>query len=143
MRIEGLKKYRGRNPQGYFQDLPWEVKNRAFNWLHHLKQKGKRERGYVPRWLFALYVGQAKRLAVQTRDELSAWGKRMIGKRGGFAVQRLYRSQGRTGPYHPAQKAWRISVSRRKWRKRQKAEAAERERLGLPPKPRNWRMPVG
>jgi hypothetical protein len=25
MRIEGLKKYRNRNPSGYFEDLPWEV----------------------------------------------------------------------------------------------------------------------
>ncbi len=61
MRIDGLKKYRGRNPRGYFEDLPWEVQRRAYDWLHHLMKKGRAERGIVPRWLFPIYVGQARR----------------------------------------------------------------------------------
>ena len=29
MRIEALQKFRGRNPHGYFEDLPWQAKHRA------------------------------------------------------------------------------------------------------------------
>jgi len=101
MRIAGLKKYRGRNPQGYFEELPWEVRQRAYGWLHHLMQKGRAERGGVPRWLFALYVGQAKRLARTTPEERRKWGRSMLGRRGGLAVQRRYRQEGR----HPTANA--------------------------------------
>jgi hypothetical protein len=41
----------------------------------------------------------------------------MLAKRGGYAVQRLYREQGRIGDQHPAHKAAKISVERRKERK--------------------------
>src|SRR6516225_9661856 len=33
MKIRGLSKYRGRNPHGYFHDLPWKVRQRAYAWL--------------------------------------------------------------------------------------------------------------
>jgi hypothetical protein len=116
MRIEGLKKYRGRNPHGYFQDLPWAERNRASNWLYYLMQKGKRERGSVPRWLFPIYVGQARRLALN--PPTSAWGRSMRAKKGGYAVQRRYRMEGRVGLKHPARIAAKI---------RAKQQAAIRE----------------
>jgi Fic/DOC family len=40
-------------------------------------------------------VGPAKRLARTSKEERSAWGLSMHGKRGGFAVQRRYRAYGR------------------------------------------------
>jgi hypothetical protein len=103
MRIDALKKYRGRNPRGYFEDLPWEVRNRAYQWLHRLMQKGRAERGSIPRWLFPIYVGQARRLALN--PPTSAWGRSMRAKKGGYAVQRLYRMQERVGLNHPARLA--------------------------------------
>src|SRR5271156_4618926 len=103
MQISALKKYRGRNPRGYFQDLPWEVRRRASNWLHRLMQKCRAERGTVPQWLFAIYVGQARRLAVN--PPTPAWGRSMLAKRGGLAVQRQYQLNGRVGLKHPARLA--------------------------------------
>jgi len=73
----------------------------------------------------------------------SAWGRSMLAKRGGKAVQRRYRSEGRTGNHHPAQRAARISAGRRAWRKHEKEEAERRTLLGLPPKRRTKWLPVG
>jgi hypothetical protein len=75
-------------------------------WLHYFMQKGKRERGSVPRWLFAIYIGQAKRLALN--PPTSAWGRSMRAKKGGYAVQRRYRREGRVGDKHPARIAAKI-----------------------------------
>lgn len=97
MRIEGLKKYRGRNLRGAFQDLPWEVRCRAYGWLHHFC---KRWGSDLPRWRYAILVGQARRLALN--PPTPAWGRSMRAKKGGYAVQRLYRMQGRVGLNHPA-----------------------------------------
>lgn len=69
MRIEELQKFRGRHPRGYFEDLPWEVQNRAYAWLHKFCE---RWRGNLPRWRFAILVGQAKRLARMSDDDRSA-----------------------------------------------------------------------
>ena len=134
MRIESLRQFRGRNPHGYFEDLPWEARQRAYGWLHYLVQKGLAERGAMPPWLFAIYVGQAKRLALN--PPTSAWGHSMLAKRGGYAVQRRYRMKGRTGPSHPAHKAARISATQRRWSNQERRDAERRKRLGLPPKPR-------
>ena len=60
-RILGLKKYQGRNPHGYFQDLSWEAQRRARNWLWLWCRKWGRN---LPQWRFAILVGQAKRLAL-------------------------------------------------------------------------------
>jgi hypothetical protein len=72
-------------------------------------------------------VGQAKRLALMSDEERSAWGRSMQAKHGGYAVQRRYWQEGRIGPDHPAHKAAQVSAAQRKWRKQ--------ERLGLLPKP--------
>ena len=140
MRIEGLRKYRDRNPRGYFADLPWEVRQRAQMWLHRFCERWGHD---LPRWRFAILVGQAKRLASTSPEQRSAWGRSMLAKRGGYAVQQRYRDAGRVGHKHPAHRAAAVSASRRKWRAEQQAEAQERERLGLPPK-RRWKLlPLG
>jgi hypothetical protein len=45
--------------------------------------------------LHRLYVGQAKRLARISPEQRSAWGRSMLAERGGLAVQRSYRLEGR------------------------------------------------
>jgi hypothetical protein len=93
MRIFTLEKYRGRNPKGYFQDLPRQTQYEAYWWLDRFV---KRWRGDMPSWRFAILVGQAKRLALN--PPTSAWGRSMLAKRGGLAVQKKYRSDGRQLP---------------------------------------------
>src|SRR5277367_1549421 len=110
MGIEGLKKYRGRNPRGYFEDLPGEIRRRASDWLHRLMQNGRSKRGTIPRWLFAIYVGQARRLALN--PPTSAWGRSMLAKRGGLALQRKYRMEERVGLKHPARIAAKSRAKR-------------------------------
>jgi hypothetical protein len=127
LRIPGLKKYQGRNPNGYFQDLDWPTRQRAYAWLHHLCEKGQQRRRSVPRWLFAIYVGQAKRLALN--PPTYEWSRWMNAKKGGYAVQRKYLLEGR----HPTEKATQARLAALKARK----EAAERQRLGLPPPSRH------
>jgi hypothetical protein len=127
MRIDGLRKFRGRNLRGYFEDLPWEVRNRAYLWLDKFVTRRKARFGDVPKWLFAIYVGQAKRLALN--PPTAAWGRKMLAKRGGYAVQRSYQAEGRTGKAHPAHHAARVSASKRRW----KQTVEERERLRVKP----------
>jgi hypothetical protein len=76
-RILGLKKYQGRNPHGYFQDLPW-VKQAAQMWLWRFCKRSGRD---LPQGSFAILVGQAKRLALN--PPTSDWGRTMLAKRGG------------------------------------------------------------
>lgn len=121
--IPGLKKYQGRNPNGYFQDLDWPTRQRAYGWLHRFCERARRRRGYVAQWLFAIYVGQARRLALN--PPTYEWSRSMNAKKGGYAVQRRYRAEGR----HPTAKATHTRLADLKNRK----EAECRERLGLPP----------
>ena len=122
--IPGLKKYQGRNPNGYFQDLPWETQHAARMWLRRLCQKWGRN---LPQWRFAILVGQANRLA--KTPPTSAWGSSMLAKRGGKAVQWRYRHEGR----HPTEIATQVHRAKARLRR----EDADRERLGLPRRPRH------
>lgn len=122
MKIAALQKY-GRRP-GDFSDLPPTVRLRASRYLHRFCE---RWRGNLPGWRMGILVGVARRLALN--PPTAAWGRSMHAKRGGYAVQRRYVLEGRTGPRHPARKAARVSAQRRNRRKAQK----ERERLGYPP----------
>ncbi len=115
MRIESLKKYRGRNPNGYFQDLPWPIRQRAYRWLHYFCERARRQRGSVPQWLFAIYCGQAKRLAKHPPSY--DWSRWMNAKKGGYAVQRRYRHEGR----HPTAKATQVRLSRQRIQKQREA----------------------
>jgi hypothetical protein len=96
MKILSLAEYRGRNPKGYFQDLPRQTQYEAYWWLDRFV---KRWRGDMPSWRFAILVGQARRLALN--PPTSAWGRSMLAKRGGLAVQRKYRLDGK----HPTHRA--------------------------------------
>jgi hypothetical protein len=125
MRIEGLKKYR-RRPS--IEDLPEPLRSDARQWYQRMLRKrqllGKPT--HDP-WLRAILMGQARRLALN--PPTSAWGRSMLAKRGGYAVQRRYVIEGRTGARHPVQKAARVSARKRELRKAEE----ERERLGYPP----------
>jgi hypothetical protein len=127
-RIPGLKKYQGRNPNGYFHDLDWPTRQRASEWLHYFCERARRRRGSVPQWLFAIYVGQAKRLALSPPS--SEWGRRTAAKKGGYAVQRRYRMEGR----HPTELATQVHRNNARMRR----DAERRKRLGLPPRSRHW-----
>jgi hypothetical protein len=118
-RIPGLKKYQGRNPNGYFQDLDGPARQRAYQWLGVFCKRWGRN---LTRWRFPILVGQAKRLALNPPD--SAWGRSMNAKKGGYAVQRSYRAEGR----HPTEKATHARLADLKIRK----EAERRKRMGLP-----------
>jgi hypothetical protein len=123
--IPGLKKFQGRNPNGYFHDLDWPTRQRAYYWLGLFCKRWGRD---LPLWRFAILVGQAKRLALNPPD--SAWGRSMLAKRGGKAVQLKYRHEGR----HPTEKATYARLADLNVRK----ETKRRESLALPPSPRHW-----
>ena len=57
-------------------------------------ERRQRQLKQTPQWTFAILVGQAKRLAKKSKEERSAWGRSMLAKRGGYAVQRQYRAKG-------------------------------------------------
>ncbi len=52
-----------------------------------------------------------------SEQERSQWGRSMLAKRGGYAVQQLYREEGRVGDQHPAHKAAKNSAEKRRERK--------------------------
>jgi hypothetical protein len=135
MRIPQLEKYRGRNPNGYFEDLPFRVRERAYHWLHRLCQKWGAN---LPPWRLAILIGQAKRLASTTPEERSKWGRSMLAKRGGLAVQRRYRLEGR----HPTAHATRCRVMKQAAKKRAKEDAKWRKSMGLPPPARIFYLPL-
>jgi hypothetical protein len=93
-----------------------------------------------PRWLYPILVGNARRLAINPPS--SAWGRSMRAKKGGYATQRRYRIEGRTGPRHPAHYAATVSASNRKWRRQQREDAERRKRLGLSPAARVKYLPL-
>jgi hypothetical protein len=128
---------RVRNPVSYFADLPPSACETAAGWLVHFLQ---RTGPWLESWRLANYVGQARRL---TRNPpTSAWGRSMLAKRGGYAVQEKYRREGRTGARHPAVRATAVSASRRRVRKKLREEAEWRKRMGLPPKSRVRWLPL-
>ena len=131
MVIEGLKKYQGRNPHGYFADLTPLQRRAAWHWLSRFCARRGRN---LPQWLWAILIGQAKRLALN--PPTSECGRSMRAKKGGHAVQRQYREQGRVVKRHPAHRAALISASKRRWQKQKREEEKRRAELGLGPKPR-------
>lgn len=88
-RIPGLEPYRRRPPNGTFEALPHAVRQRAQMWLWKFCQRCGND---LPPWKRAILVGQAKRLARNPPD--SAWGHRMLAKRGGLAAQEKYKREG-------------------------------------------------
>jgi hypothetical protein len=136
MRIEGFV----RQPQrrGHlFDDLPPDQEREASRLLAEFL----RRHPHRPGWLYPILIGQAKRLARTTPEERSRWGRRMLAKRGGYAVQRSYVAKGRTGAKHPGNEAARVSANRRCWRKMEHRKEWTRQAIGLPPKTRNKILP--
>jgi len=107
MQITGLKKYQGRRGAG-LDDLPWAIRQRTQDWLWHVY---KRWRGDLPQWRRAILKGQARRLALNPPS--SEWGRSMLAKRGGYAVQRMYQLEGR----HPTAAATKTRQIIRRARK--------------------------
>jgi len=103
--IPSLSAYQQRRPRGdYFADLPHPVRERARRWLSIFR---RRWHGNLPGWRLGILIGQARRLA--RNPPASDWGRSMKARKGGYAVQRLYRAEGR----HPTAKATRARISRR------------------------------
>lgn len=88
-RIPKLEYYRRQPPNGTFEALPYEVRQRALMLLWRFCQRWGND---LPSWRLAILVGQAKRLALNPPD--SAWGRSMLAKRGGKAAQEKYRLEG-------------------------------------------------
>jgi hypothetical protein len=126
MRIEALDKYRNRNPNGYFTDLPWTAQQRAYQLL---AKYCERWRGAPRPWRFPILVGRVAFWAQHTFT--SERGRSMAAKKGGYAVQRMYRAEGRTGERHPAHKAAAVSSQVRRARKALKAKAEADRKAGI------------
>jgi hypothetical protein len=125
MRIESLLKYSGKNPNGYFNDLPPQARMAAWRWLGRLQENRRRKGKATPQWVRALLVGQAKRLALMSDAERSAWGRSMLAKRGGHAVQRRYVAEDR----NPTAAATRARTYRFQREIEGAAKATERRKI--------------
>jgi len=120
MRIPSLENYPRKHGRGYFDDLPWQAQQRAHQWLHRFATRREATHGVVADWLLPIYIGKARHLALTTPEERSRWGRSMLAKRGGLAVQRRYRLESR----HPTARATLCRVV--------KQRAKKRASLGLP-----------
>src|SRR5271169_3696608 len=74
---------------------------------YRLLAKFLRRHPDCPQWLYPILVGNARRLALNPPS--SAWGRSMRAKKGGYATQRRYIIEGRTGQNHPAHYAATVS----------------------------------
>jgi hypothetical protein len=116
MRIEGLRKYRGRPsiselPQPYC----WYAEQKLSKMLAAARARGRA----LDTWYVAILSGVAKREALNPHT--SEWGFSMKQKRAGYASQRRARMEGRD----PAAKARHFLKLSRAKRKREKEEAEE------------------
>src|SRR5258708_73239 len=127
MRIEGLRRHRGRGVM--FGDLPLPVNRWAYNRWDQLCRK-LHAQGRLTTATRALAVATVRSALTRLRD--SNWGRRMLAKLGGYAVQRKYRQEGRSGARHPAHYAAQVSAARRRQRKLKQAGELETKRLGVP-----------
>jgi hypothetical protein len=121
--IEALKQFRNRCS---IDELPGALRFRAHQWLSRLIAQAKRRGRPLQSWYVAILRGQAKRLALN--PPTSEWGRSMASKKGGYAVQRRYKLEGR----NPTARATHMSKWIRKSRKLRRKQAEERTRLGLP-----------
>src|SRR5579862_8368564 len=92
VKIPGLKR-KPNHQGGKFDDLPYELQERARYWLRRILEKRKRRGQEVTGWVYPLLVGQARRLA--KNPPTSSWGRSMAAKKGGYAVQQRYAIEGR------------------------------------------------
>lgn len=135
MKIAALKNYH-RRPAGYFQDLTPTLRATACRWLDRFCKR-RRARGLsVEPWLLAIYCGQARRLTLN--PPTSAWGRKMLAKRGGLALQRKLRVEGK----HPTERATWCRLRKLESKKRAEAEAKMRADLELLPPDRVAWLPL-
>jgi hypothetical protein len=95
MAVEELRNYQRRHARGaYFADLRPEQRHVARMRLEESKRRARTHgKPITPRRLGSM-VASASRLARMTRAQLSAWGRRMRAKQGGYGVQRRYKARG-------------------------------------------------
>ena len=136
MRIPNLDRYRHKTRLSYFQNLPWDARQRAYQWLDRFIKRWEAREGTIPAWRFAILVGQAKRLALN--PPTPAWGRSMHAKRGGLAVQRRYRLEGRDA----TARATRCRGLKQNAKKRANDEAKLRGSMGLPAPARVKYLPL-
>jgi hypothetical protein len=135
MKIAALKNY-PRRPAGYFQELSPTLRATAYRWLDRFCKR-RRARGLsVEPWLLAIYCGQARRLTLN--PPTSAWGRKMLAKRGGLALQRKLRIEGKHSTEHATRRRLRKSEAKN----RTEAAAQMRADLGLPPPDRVAWLPL-
>jgi hypothetical protein len=123
VRIEALKQFRNRCS---IDELPGPLRFRAYQWLSRLIAQAKSRGRPLQSWYLAILRGQAKRLALN--PPTSEWGRSMMAKKGGYAVQRRYKVEGR----NPTVRATHMSKMIRKARKLRHGQAEERTQFGLP-----------
>src|ERR1022692_1058444 len=133
MRLSQLDRYRDRNSNGYFHDLPLDIRISATQWLDRFCNKWAAS---LPPWRFAILVGQAKRLAIH--PPTPSWCRSILAKRGGRALQRKLRLEGK----HPTAHVTCCRVLKQNARKRMLAEADMKARLGFPPASRSKWLPL-
>ncbi|SRR6266581_4307262 len=113
MSIPGLSRYQRRRAAGLFDNLPADRVGIAMMWLERFRRRWGKG---IPQWRLAILIGQAKRLALHPPS--SEWGRSMLAKRGGLAVQRKYWQRGQ----NPTEKATRIRLVKQKAAKAKQAE---------------------
>jgi hypothetical protein len=91
-KIDGLERKPKRKGDS-FDDLPPDMQREAEARLQSMLEKRRRRREPTTGWVLPILVGQARRLA--TNPPTSSWGRSMQAKKGGYAVQRRYRAEGR------------------------------------------------
>jgi hypothetical protein len=133
MRIAALEKYRRHTPAGYFLDFTPAVRRSAYRWLDRFC---KRWRGDLPGWRLAILVGQARRLALN--PPTSQWGRSMLARRGGLAVQRKYRLEGK----HPTERATRCRLQKLTAKKRTADGASDGADSRIPGSARVFYLPL-
>ena len=95
MAIEGLRKCQRRHPKGcYFVELTPERRKIAWLWLEKFLARARaRGKPITPQRLGGM-VARATSLSGMAVEQRSAWGRSMLAKLGGYAVQRRYRARG-------------------------------------------------
>jgi hypothetical protein len=120
MRIESLRKYRGRPS---ISELPQPYRWRAEQNLSKMLAAARASGRELDTWYVAILCGVAKREALNPHT--SEWGFSMKQKKAGYASQRRARMEGRD----PAAKARHFLKFARARRKQEKEKAEEMAKL--------------
>lgn len=89
-------------------------------------------------WRYPVLIGRARVVVQKSPEEWRKWALQRQARRGGLAVQRIYREQGRD----TITKAREISLLNRKHKREAAEEAERRKQLGLPPPARTKCWPI-